>query len=409
MRKKRRLRFRKEFIATVIGLLAIILVLVIITIKNNSYKSINENALRIKEKNCIIFYPDSSFGKDYAKDICKNNEFEEKTIIDYQIEEKGDYYHIIYDNYGTYYLDRDYKELSFNGINEEGKHIISDYMRFVAKKDYPEVYYNSEFLNNTFYENIDLNSLKYDIKSENLLVKSDEYNMEFEIPLKYLQIPLNMNFGYDNDDYIKPKFIDPNKPMVALTFDDGPYSPIGQIIIDALYKYDGNATFFVIGNRLSERQLEFMKESISKGNEYGSHTSDHQNLFNLSIDGGVYAVKDCADYVENHIGYKMKVYRSPYGNHVDGVSQGLGMVDVLWNVDSLDWSNHSVSQIKQNIMDKTDNYSIILMHEIVEETGQAIEDVVKYLVDNGYQLVTASELMEVLDINPNNTYAFYGK
>lgn len=44
--------------------------------------------------------------------------------------------------------------------------------------------------------------------------------------------------------------LDPDKPMVALTFDDGPYTPVTSRILKVLKKYDARATFFIVGNRV---------------------------------------------------------------------------------------------------------------------------------------------------------------
>ena len=46
------------------------------------------------------------------------------------------------------------------------------------------------------------------------------------------------------------KDLDPDKPMIALTFDDGPYSPVTDRIVKTLKKYDSRATFFTVGNRI---------------------------------------------------------------------------------------------------------------------------------------------------------------
>ena len=47
------------------------------------------------------------------------------------------------------------------------------------------------------------------------------------------------------------KNLDKNKPMIALTFDDGPYTPVTSKILRVLKKYDSRATFFVVGNRVN--------------------------------------------------------------------------------------------------------------------------------------------------------------
>ena len=45
--------------------------------------------------------------------------------------------------------------------------------------------------------------------------------------------------------------IDPNRPMIALTFDDGPHAPVTNRILDSLEANGGRATFFMVGNRVT--------------------------------------------------------------------------------------------------------------------------------------------------------------
>ena len=55
------------------------------------------------------------------------------------------------------------------------------------------------------------------------------------------------------------RYIDPTKPMVALTFDDGPYAPVGNRIMDSLEQHNGRATFFVVGSRVPSYQAEIKR------------------------------------------------------------------------------------------------------------------------------------------------------
>ena len=59
------------------------------------------------------------------------------------------------------------------------------------------------------------------------------------------------------------KDLDPEKPMVALTFDDGPYDRVTNRIVKVLAKHDSRATFFVVGNRV-ERYADTMKNAYNK-------------------------------------------------------------------------------------------------------------------------------------------------
>ena len=60
-------------------------------------------------------------------------------------------------------------------------------------------------------------------------------------------------FGMNGDEEIRAKktiaqhdtSVDPEKPMVALTYDDGPYTPVTGRILESLKAVGGRATFFV--------------------------------------------------------------------------------------------------------------------------------------------------------------------
>ena len=76
--------------------------------------------------------------------------------------------------------------------------------------------------------------------------------------------------------------IDPTKPMLALTFDDGPYGPVTLRILDALEAVGGRATFFIVGSRIDGRE-ETVKRIAASGCELGNHTYDHTTLRGLSV------------------------------------------------------------------------------------------------------------------------------
>ena len=65
--------------------------------------------------------------------------------------------------------------------------------------------------------------------------------------------------------------LDKDKPMIALSFDDGPYTPVTSKILKVLKKYDSRSTFFVVGYRI-QTYKEVLKESYDMGNQIGSHT-----------------------------------------------------------------------------------------------------------------------------------------
>ena len=76
------------------------------------------------------------------------------------------------------------------------------------------------------------------------------------------------------------RVIDPTKPMIALTFDDGP-SEYTQRILDTLEKYGCHATFCMVGNRMGQN-AEAVAAVVASGNDIATHTWSHENLKELS-------------------------------------------------------------------------------------------------------------------------------
>ncbi|MBQ1478369.1 MAG: polysaccharide deacetylase family protein [Erysipelotrichaceae bacterium] len=411
MAKRKRRRIRKGVLAAGIVIILVFLFLIIRLITNINFHfigkhSVNEDAARYKTRTCLVFYPkqmDSSF----TKELCEKSE--EEKIYDYTLTKEGDYVLVDYGNDYYFVLTSDYKPIKVTSISDRGRQIISDFVRLEAKKNHPDTYYSTSFLEASYYTNLDVSEERFEVDRSEIIYTMKETGITVRIPMKYIQEEVGIHFPIAHEDYVRETYIDPTHPMIALTFDDGPYSPVGQQIVDILSYYDGNATFFVVGNRLSNKQLEFMKDSIERGNQYGSHTSDHVNLNKVDLDTGVYQVMDTVNYVRDHLGYQMTIYRSPYGSHNSSVSTSTGLRDVLWKVDSLDWSSRDASSIKEIVYAETDENDVVLFHELYQSTADAIADIVPYFVGKGYQLVTIDQLMEHLDYQRDISVAFHGQ
>ena len=84
--------------------------------------------------------------------------------------------------------------------------------------------------------------------------------------------------------------IDPGKPMVALTFDDGP-GPRTSEILDQLKKYNAHATFFMLGKNVKSYP-DAIKQMLKDGNELGNHSYDHQQLTKIDAEAIAKEVND---------------------------------------------------------------------------------------------------------------------
>ena len=75
--------------------------------------------------------------------------------------------------------------------------------------------------------------------------------------------------------------IDPEQPMVALTFDDGPNPTYTPPLLDLLYRYQAPSTFFILGEKISSNRW-LLQEMVCSGHELGNHTYSHTDLTTLT-------------------------------------------------------------------------------------------------------------------------------
>ena len=198
---------------------------------------------------------------------------------------------------------------------------------------------------------------------------------------------------------IGKRVIDPAKPMVAITYDDGPSRDNSTTrILDVLEQYDAVATFFELGERVDEdgdAAAEVLQRELKLGCEVGCHSYSHPNLYTLSSEEIQAEAQKSIDAITRAAGQPPTVMRPPYGNGSDEIAQIFGIPSVNWNVDSLDWSSRNADAVISTIQGYGNlDGSIILMHSIYASSADATERLVPYLIDQGYQLVTVSELLQ---------------
>ena len=184
--------------------------------------------------------------------------------------------------------------------------------------------------------------------------------------------------------------IDPSKPMVAITYDDGPHKTNTPKILDILEENYAVATFFLVGQNIEGKEA-IIERSYNLGNEIGSHTWDHANLSNSSSEKIKQQLDDTDAAIKAIIPVENPILRPPYGAFNSNVKEVCGKPIIMWSLDTLDWDTRSADATYQACMEAKDG-DIILMHDIHEPTVVAQEDVIKGLQEKGFQLVTVTEL-----------------
>ncbi len=185
--------------------------------------------------------------------------------------------------------------------------------------------------------------------------------------------------------------IDPDKPMVALTFDDGPNKKNTSKILDAFEKNGGRGTFYLLGSCI-DKAPECIKRMKELGCEIGSHTYDHSRLTSLDADDVLSQIDKTNRKIHDIVGINAQSLRPPYGEHNDTTDSLCGVPVVLWSLDTLDWKLKDADSVFEYVMSTVKDGDIILMHDIYGSSAEAAERLIVALQSEGYQLVTVTEL-----------------
>lgn len=195
--------------------------------------------------------------------------------------------------------------------------------------------------------------------------------------------------------------VNPNKKMVALTYDDGPYTPVTGRILDCLEKNKARATFFVVGSRV-DTYSDCIKREAKLGCEIANHTYSHTSLTKLSKSDIKNEIEKTDNLIKKYTGNSVNLVRAPGGAVNQTVKDSVSHPLINWSVDTLDWSHRTASKTVSNIKANVRDGSIVLMHDLYSATADASETIIPYLVKNGYQLVTVSEMMDAKGVTMKN-------
>ncbi len=201
--------------------------------------------------------------------------------------------------------------------------------------------------------------------------------------------------------------IDPLKPMVALTYDDGPSKNSTSRILETLRANGGRATFFMVGNR-AEKNGAVIRQMVEQGCEVANHTYDH-TLMSKVDPAELERQLMMTNQVVADAGGVTPVLMRPCGGDTNeagmGVAGAISMPAVLWSIDTLDWKTRDAEKTVSAVLDHVKDGDIILMHDLYETAADASDVIVPELIRRGYQLVTVSELASYRGgMTPGNSY-----
>lgn len=190
--------------------------------------------------------------------------------------------------------------------------------------------------------------------------------------------------------------IDPTKPVIALTFDDGPNITTTLSVLKLLEKYQVRASFFLVGNNITESTEKIIRRADEMGCEIDNHSRSHNYMNKLTAEEIKEEVDFVSEKVEEIIGKPTKFFRPPFIAVNETMYENIDM-PFICGYGCNDWdSNVSTEDRINGVLESVKDGAIILLHDSQgnNATVEALDTIIPSLLEQGYQFATVSELFE---------------
>lgn len=195
-----------------------------------------------------------------------------------------------------------------------------------------------------------------------------------------------------------------DRPLIALTFDDGPDPDTTPAILDALDRSGARATFFFLAPRIAEHPD--LARRVAERHEVGTHLFSHDRRLMLTKSGFEDEMRRTVEIHERVLGQRPRSLRFPFGSPGRIRSADVGahaMVPYHWTFSSEDSSATSAEQIVRHVVPRLHPGAIVLFHDgrgpgsrkgsgSRRPTVEALPQVLAALADRGLGAVTVAEL-----------------
>ena len=198
---------------------------------------------------------------------------------------------------------------------------------------------------------------------------------------------------------------------VALTFDDGPSGKYTRQLLDGLYDRGVQATFLLCGYRIKDYP-DIAQRIFDEGHEIGFHGYSHNNMQNMSRRDIAQEIMDTQDLLSE--GCTPQFLRPPGGccsDSVRQVAEARQLAILSWSVDPKDWATNDTAAIERTVLKNIKDGDIVLLHDMTASSVRAALDIVDVLLNEGFEIVTASELARLrgIRLKPGQMYTSFPK
>lgn len=199
----------------------------------------------------------------------------------------------------------------------------------------------------------------------------------------------------------------PEKKVIALTFDDGPWPNTTAKVLDILKKNRIKSTFFVVGQNV-KNYPDLTKQIVADGHIIANHTWHHW-YHQMNAQAAAYEVANTTDIIYQTTGVRTSLFRPPGGimnNGVAAYAKNNKYAVIMWSADSMDYSRPAVPRLMNNIFREAKPGGIVLMHDgggDRSHTVKALPEIISRFRKQGYEFVTVPQLLEMQDQHPQLT------
>ncbi len=199
--------------------------------------------------------------------------------------------------------------------------------------------------------------------------------------------------------------LDPTKPTIAITFDDGPNATTTMEILDVLEKYQVRASFFLIGTNINDESAKSVKRAYDLGCDIENHSKTHSYMDKMTAD----EIKDEVAYVNDKVkeitGTTPKFFRPPYIAVNNTMYDNIDMTFIS-GYGCNDWEDRVTAEYRAKYLEKKAADGVIfLLHDAEgnSKTVEALDKAIPILLEKGFQFATISELFELKGVEISGT------
>ncbi len=194
----------------------------------------------------------------------------------------------------------------------------------------------------------------------------------------------------------------PQRKIIALTFDDGPYPPYTQKLLQLLAEKNIHATFFMVGENAAAHP-EIVKMVQAQGHLIALHAGYHKDLLKLPHDEVISNIDFGKHTLESITGEQVRYMRPPHGfkdwSVVNAITEA-NLQIVNWSIIPRDWTNPGAQVIANRVLENAAPGAIVLLHDgdspkkiaPRDQTIEAVAIIIDTLKAQGYEFVTVDEL-----------------